>query len=129
MYDPPLPRCREMATVFDVCVMLSGANPTSGPLEGGRPVLSRGGGRHVLSRGVRLQPDLSSPHGIVRRPTMDIQVSLIDRIPVLALSGRFDGFGALQFDEAAQGVSSEARSEERRVGREWESEGSRDAAR
>jgi len=35
---------------------------------------------------------------------MDVHVSSIDRIPVLTLHGRFDGFGALQFDEAVQAL-------------------------
>ena len=39
---------------------------------------------------------------------MDVKVSFVDRVPVLTLSGRFDGFGALQFDEAAQGIASDA---------------------
>jgi anti-anti-sigma factor len=39
---------------------------------------------------------------------VDVQVSFADRVPVLTLSGRFDGFGALQFDEAAQGITGEA---------------------
>ena len=39
---------------------------------------------------------------------MDVQVSFADRIPILTLNGRFDGFGALQFDEAAQGIASDA---------------------
>ena len=39
---------------------------------------------------------------------MDVQVSFADRVPVLTLSGRFDGFGALQFDEAAHGIAGDA---------------------
>src|SRR5262245_36565638 len=39
---------------------------------------------------------------------MDVQVTYDDRVPVLALSGRFDGFGALQFDETTQGIESDA---------------------
>src|ERR671918_1218868 len=39
---------------------------------------------------------------------MDVQVSLTDGIPVLALNGRFDGFGALQFDGVTQDLRSAA---------------------
>ena len=38
---------------------------------------------------------------------MDVQISYADRVPILTLSGRFDGFGALQFDETTQGVDSD----------------------
>jgi anti-anti-sigma factor len=39
---------------------------------------------------------------------VDVQVTFADRTPILTLSGRFDGFGALQFDEAAQGIAGDA---------------------
>ena len=39
---------------------------------------------------------------------MDVRVTFDDRIPVLVLSGRFDGFGAECFDQAAQGIASDA---------------------
>src|SRR6266699_1943191 len=39
---------------------------------------------------------------------MDVQISAIDRVPVLTLTGRFDGFGAQQFDEATQRMESDA---------------------
>lgn len=39
---------------------------------------------------------------------MDVHVSFDDRIPVLALTGRFDGFGAARFDEAAQRLDRES---------------------
>ena len=39
---------------------------------------------------------------------MDVQISYADRVPVLTLSGRFDGFGAQQFDETTQGIDNDA---------------------
>jgi hypothetical protein len=36
---------------------------------------------------------------------MDVQISAFDRVPVLTLTGRFDGFGALQFNETTQRIA------------------------
>src|SRR5436309_11349222 len=39
---------------------------------------------------------------------MDVQISASGRVPVLTLNGRFDAFGALQFDETTKGIESDA---------------------
>src|SRR5262245_23122445 len=90
-----------MATVFGVLVMSCGANPIP---ESRRPDDVKG--RNILTKPRCAAAGPSPSHPAIR--PMDVLISVSDSVPLVTMNGRLDGFGAEQFDAAAQALESDA---------------------